>query len=346
MIRIQDLSVVLPGFSLRHIDLTVPAGEFFTLIGPTGAGKTLILESVAGIVPLSAGKVHVNGCDVTALPPDRRGIGIVYQDHALFPHLTVLQNIRFGLRYHRGIREKAEKRITFLIGRLSLAPLLNRSVTTLSGGERQRVALARALAVVPAVLLLDEPLSALDPNFREEIREILKNLHRETGITVVMVTHDFGEAHYLAQRVGVVHAGRIEQVGTVAEVFHRPATPFVARFVGMKNVFPADFRENGAMVEGLPCTLKIAKAAAGSRYVAIRPEDIRIRQEGDFPPDGNVLAGTVSRVLNQGLFSDVGVRAGAVEFRTIISAGALFREDIREGRQVLLAFDPAAVHVL
>jgi molybdate/tungstate transport system ATP-binding protein len=161
-----------------------------------------------------------------------------------------------------------------------------------------------------------------------------------------MVTHDFGEAHYLAQRVGVVHDGRIEQVGTVAEVFQRPATPFVAQFVGMKNVFPASFRENRALVEGLACPLITDGVTAGGRYVAIRPEDIRIRKSRGLSANDNVLVGTVSRVHNQGVFSDVGVRAGAVEFRTLVLSSALYREDIREGRQVTLAFDPAAVHVL
>ena len=171
-------------------------------------------------------------------------MGIVYQDCALFPHLSVARNINFGLRYHRRSTPAGRARCCDFIDRLGLASLLDRSVTTLSGGEKQRVALARALATEPTVLLLDEPLSSLDPCFREEIRDLFRSLHRETGLTVLMVTHDFTDAHSLAQRVAVLNNGHVEQVGTVEEVFRRPLTAFVAGFVGMKNVLPVRV-ENG-----------------------------------------------------------------------------------------------------
>ncbi|MFV9646380.1 MAG: ABC transporter ATP-binding protein, partial [Desulfobacterales bacterium] len=248
MIRIKNLSVKLPGFSLHNIDLTVEKGEFFTLLGPTGAGKTVVLESVIGLIPVEKGRIYINNKEVTGLPPEKRDIGIVYQDYALFPHLTVYKNITYGLRYHPINGKEPGKKLSFIIDRLSLVPLLERSVINLSGGEKQRVALARALAIEPSVLLLDEPLSALDPNFREDTREILKRLHVETGITILMVTHDFTEAHFLAQRTAVINNGRIEQIGSIAEVFHKPSTPFVAGFVGMKNIFPAIFNGNKAQI--------------------------------------------------------------------------------------------------
>jgi molybdate/tungstate transport system ATP-binding protein len=237
MIRIENLRVRLPGFALEDINLHTEAGEFFVLLGPTGAGKTLLLESVAGLLPVSSGRVYLNGREVTRLAPEKRGIGIVYQDSALFPHLTVKQNITFGLRYRKTEPMHSQKKFVLLVDALKLDHLLQRTVMHLSGGEKQRVALARALVVEPALLLLDEPLSALDPNFREEIRDILKALHFNTGVTVLMVTHDFAEARYLGQRIAVINQGRIEQIGSAEEIFRRPATPFTVRFVSMHNPF-------------------------------------------------------------------------------------------------------------
>ncbi|MFP4087920.1 MAG: ABC transporter ATP-binding protein, partial [Desulfobacteraceae bacterium] len=176
MIRIEDLNVSLLNFTLQDIRLTVAKNEFFALMGPTGAGKTVLLEALVGLVPVKSGRIFINEREVTGLPPERRGIGIVYQDHALFPHQTVLQNITYGLHFHRAQRSEVQGRREHLIDLLQLSHLLHRLPTHLSGGEKQRVALARALMVAPEVLLLDEPLSALDPNFREEVRDAKKNL--------------------------------------------------------------------------------------------------------------------------------------------------------------------------
>ena len=239
MIVIQDLDMDMGGFALKGINLHVHRGEFFILLGPTGAGKTLLLEAVAGMIPLTGGRIVVGGNDVTRLPPEKRGIGIVYQDYALFPHLSVIQNIRFGLRYRKMDRAATDKWVKTLLKRLGIERLAKRSVKNLSGGERQRTALARALAVKPAVLLLDEPLSALDPNFREEIRALLRQIHNEFNMTLMMVTHDFSDALYLGNRLAVLNNGKIEQTGAVSEVFQNPSTPFVARFL-MGARYPAN----------------------------------------------------------------------------------------------------------
>lgn len=345
MIRLEDMTVDLPGFCLQKINLTVENGEFFTLLGPTGAGKTLILESIAGLLPISGGRIYLNGRDVTRVAPEHRGIGIVYQDNALFPHLTVKENITFGLRYHKKNGQVPGKNFPVLIDRLSLEPLLNRSVENLSGGERQRVALARALAVDPEVLLLDEPLSALDPGFREEIRGILKRLHTETGITVLMVTHDFAEAHFLAQRAAVIHQGEIEQVGSVAEVFTRPATPFVAGFVGMKNIFPAVFHQNRALVDDLCITLSAPVNGSG-KYIAIRPEDIRISPENFSPTVPNTVSGVISGIMNHGFYSEIGIKRADVQFQVMLQSSTLFRMKLSDGDRAFIQFDPSAVHIL
>ena len=344
MIELNNINVHLPGFTLQGIDLTVQQGEFFVLLGPTGAGKTLILESIVGLTKLSQGSIRINGRDVTRLAPEKRGIGIVYQDHALFPHLSVRQNIAYGLRYHRRADFQSNASFENLIKRLGLSRLLGRSVGKLSGGEKQRVALARALAIDPAVLLLDEPLASLDPNFREEILELLKDLHNETALTVMMVTHDFTEAHYLAQRVAVINTGRIEQIGSVPDVFLKPGTRFVAQFVGMKNIFPASFKGRMAKVGEL--FFKTARTNNGHSRIAIRPEHIgllTLPQERSMP---NTLEGAVARISNQGVYSSVVVDVSGIQFQSILTTSKLWTMHLVPGRRVYINVAPEHIHFL
>ncbi len=342
MIQLEQLTVALPGFTVQDISLQVAPGEFFALLGPTGAGKTVILEAIAGLVKVTQGKIRVDGRDLTHLPPERRRIGIVYQDYALFPHLTVMENIRFGLRYH-GIAPAAGKhRIAHLIELLGLQRIVQRRPLHLSGGEKQRVCLARALSVNPAVLLLDEPLSALDPNFREEIRLALKDLHRELGITFMMVTHDFNEALCLADRVGVIREGVMEQIGTTEEIFDQPATPFVANFVGMKNIFEGRFTQGLAEFGGLSCSLPTMNSG---RYLALRPEDIRLAKAPLAGTDCQVFAGEIAKIIPLGFVHEISVRCQEAEFITYIDRKNLFKSGFEVGDVVTLGFDPAAVHV-
>ena len=344
MIRIRHLDVRLTGFALQDISLTIEAGEFFTLLGPTGAGKTLILESIVGLVPLSSGRIRIGSRDVTRLPPEKRGVGIVYQDCALFPHLSVRENISYGLRYHRKTRPDQDGRFDRLVSQLGLAHLLGRSVHNLSGGEKQRVALSRALAVDPSVLLLDEPLSSLDPNFREEIRQLLKDLHWKTGISVLMVTHDFSEAHFLAQRAAVINAGRIEQVGDVTTVFQRPATVFVAEFVGMKNIFAAKFAGNRAQVGKLSFHINSSSSSHGR--IAIRPEHVKLSVTAPEGPQGNRLEGTISRIRNHGVYSDLVVDASGVQFQSILTTSTVYALNLAPGRRVFVNVAPEDIHLL
>lgn len=344
MIEIETLRIRLSDFALQDIDLSIQDGEFFTLLGPTGAGKTLMLEAIAGVVPITSGCIRVNGRDITDLSPEKRGISIVYQDCALFPHLSVLKNITYGLRYHKTDRQTTKEWVGWLVERLGLERLTHRSTFYLSGGEKQRVALARALAVKPSVLLLDEPLSALDPNFREDIRNILKRLHQEVGITFLMVTHDFAETLFLGQRTAILNRGKIEQIGPVSEVFQRPATPFVAEFLGMKNVFPAAFKDTAAVVDDLELRLS-GMPARDKRYVAIRAEDIVITKER-LPENGaNVFPGKVLEVIDRGLYYEVSVRAGKVVFRAMLTRSALFELKLPEGKDVHIEVRSSAIHV-
>lgn len=344
MIELDKLTVKLPGFAVQDVSVRVAPGEFFALLGPTGSGKTVILESIAGLVHVTGGRIRVAGRDITRLPPEQRRIGIVYQDYALFPHLTVMDNIRYGLRYFDLDLQQARQRIDHLVDLLGLQRIVHRRPLHLSGGEKQRVCLARALSVNPSVLLLDEPLSALDPNFREEIRRVLKQLHGELGITFMMVTHDFNEALYLADRVGVVRHGRLEQVGTTEEIFLRPANPFVAEFVGMKNIFTASFGGDGVEFGGLSCPLP-AITTQKEGVLALRPEDIVLQRGDGFGGDFVRYAGVIEQIVPAGLWHEVSVRCREVRFRTILDRKTLMTHRYAEGDEVFVGFQAEAVRV-
>jgi molybdate/tungstate transport system ATP-binding protein len=344
MIKIEKLRIELPGFTLENISLSIQDGEFFALLGPTGAGKTLILEAIAGVTPITSGRIRVEGRDVTRLNPEQRGIGIVYQDYALFPHLSVYENVTYGLRYHNTDPEASEKWVGWLMEQLGLQSLANRSIQHLSGGEKQRVSLARALAVNPSVLLLDEPLSALDPNFREDIRDILKKLHQEVGITFLMVTHDFAEALFLGDRTAILNRGKIEQVGTVADVFEHPVTPFVAEFVGMKNVFPATFDDARCVVGDLSLALETPPGIAEG-HLAIRPEDLIVRKDAFSENGMTVLKGKVLGVVDRGPYHEVLIKRGEVTFTAMISKSDLFGLALSKNNDVHIGIQTSSIHV-
>jgi len=343
MIRIENLSVTFTGFSLSDINLTVDEGSFSILMGPTGAGKTVLLEAIAGLTPVKKGTITIGTTDVTHMPPEKRGVGIVYQDYALFDHLDVRQNITYGLRYHAIDTERAQRTFCRLVEDLELSHLLKRSTENLSGGEKQRVALARALIVEPKILLLDEPLSALDPAFREDIRRGLKRLHRELGVTFLMVTHDFAEALSLADRGAVMHEGRIEQVGTMEDIFQRPVSAFVADFVGMKNLFRARFTGTQAVIDGL--TVELGKTPEnGTGFIAIRPEDIVLSRERPHSSMRNTHTGRVSAIVDHGLYYEVVVKVDMVMFVALITKRSLVELEIHEGMPIIIAFKATAIH--
>jgi len=343
MIRLEELHIRLPDFSLDNVNLDIPAGEFFVLMGPTGSGKTLLLEAIAGLIKTSRGHVFIAGKEVTGLPPEKRDIGIVYQDQALFPHLTVAQNIFYGLRYHQIDSKKAREHIDGLVSLLDLKHLLNRLPVNLSGGEKQRVALARALAVQPGVLLLDEPLSALDPNFRDGVRTALKALHKNTGATFMMVSHDFTDALSLADRAAVINKGRIEQVGQVDDIFKRPVSTFSADFVGMKNIFKARF--NGAHTALGDLEIKLDKPPGnGQGHIAIRPEDIELSKNNFREKPHNTYKGKVVGILDQGFTYEVHIQAGHTIFKSLVTKRDLFQLALQEGETIFIAFKASAVH--
>lgn len=251
MIRLETVRARAGDFEVRDITFEVPAGGYGVIIGPTGCGKTTVLECIAGHIPLQSGRIWAHGEEVTDLPPEQRRLGVVYQQYMLFPHLDVRTNIAYGLKHARLMAgETPELRVRALAALLGISALLDRAVHDLSGGEQQRVAIARALAPRPAVLLLDEPFAAVDPATRSLLRRELRALHEQEGITTLQVTHDFDDALRMGDVVAVMAEGRIVQQGPPAEVFQSPASAFVARFIGTGNVIAGQVRSLGYHAAG------------------------------------------------------------------------------------------------
>lgn len=344
MIRIHGLHVHLGEFRLRDIDLSVGEGEFFVLMGPTGAGKTVLLEAIAGLTPVLEGTITVSGRDMTRVPPEQRGIGIMYQDYALFPHLTVTRNITYGLRYHKS-NGASERLFEQLVDDLGIKQILHRYPESLSGGELQRVALARALMVEPRVILLDEPLSALDQGFREEIRLLLKQIHQNSRITFFMVTHDFSEALTLATKAAIMNNGAIVQTGAIRDIFQRPANAFVAYFVGMKNIFPASFKGTSAKADNL--SIEVPYPHDNSKgYIAVRPEDIVVSLKPLESSMRNSFRGTVGGIIDQGFLYEVHIRVHDLIFKSLVTKGSAIDLGLDIGTEVQLSFKTSAVHIL
>ncbi|WP_425471718.1 ABC transporter ATP-binding protein [Rubellimicrobium rubrum] len=265
--------------ALDEVSVSVARGEFFTLLGPSGCGKTTLLRCIAGFETPSAGRIHLNGKDITDEPPNRRRVNTVFQSYALFPHLTVAQNVAFGLEMMGKPRAEVSRTVDRMLALVRLDQLAARRPEALSGGQQQRVALARALAPQPEVLLLDEPLSALDLKLRKEMQSELKRLQHETGITFVFVTHDQEEALTMSDRIGVMSTGRLLQVGPPREIYNRPVNRFVADFIGETNFIPA--MAQGGQVRLASGEVVGESAQAGPVTVAIRPEQIRLSEPGE-----------------------------------------------------------------
>jgi ABC-type Fe3+/spermidine/putrescine transport system ATPase subunit len=345
--------------ALHPLDLTVTEGEFVTLLGPSGCGKTTLLRIVAGLEMPDDGTVTIFGADVTDRPANKRPVNLVFQRVTLFPHLTVAENVGFGPRLRRmGSREAAGK-VAAALELVRLPGFGDRRVTELSGGQAQRVALARAIANDPRVLLLDEPLSALDLEIRRELQGELKEIHRRLGLTFVYVTHDQEEAMSMSDRVVVMRDGRIEQAGSPVEIYRRPHSPFVARFLGMSNVVPAIVTgAAGGWLQldgtGLPLRAPApAQAPAGQHVTAvIRPDSFEIRPLGPGEPGGPGADGPAAGAVT-GVVTDVRFIGSLVHYRVVVadrawqvSARAGSAAVLGEGTRVRLTWRADEVIVL
>jgi len=266
--------------ALAGIDLEMAPGEFIALLGPSGCGKTTALRALSGLEAIDGGRILIDGKDVADVPTNRRDIGMVFQSYSLFPHMTVLENVEFGLRMRKVEKMERRARATETLEMVGLDHLAGRYAHQLSGGQQQRVALARALVTRPRVLLLDEPLSALDAKVRVSLRDQIRRIQTDLGITTLFVTHDQEEALAVADRVAVMNAGRIEQIGSPEELYTRPSSPFVADFVGLSNKVSAELLGGRVTVLGATAEALGESLADGPVTALVRPEDIRITADG------------------------------------------------------------------
>jgi len=307
-VRMQGLSRHYgPVVALDRLDLTLQPGELVVLLGPSGCGKTTTLRLLAGLEDADTGQIFVGGRDITRVSANKRDMGMVFQAYSLFPHMTVRQNVAFGLRLRRVSSAQRDKRAMEMLELVDLPTQADRYPHQLSGGQQQRVALARALAIEPQVLLLDEPLSALDAKVRAQLRDQIRRIQLEVGITTLFVTHDQEEALAIADRVGVMREGHIEQLASPTEVYSRPATSFVAQFVGLTNRLAGEVRAGQLTVRG--CTLPLVEETPDGQVVAlVRPEAVTLASHD--APESGPLVGTVIAVTFLGATSRVTVDLG------------------------------------
>ena len=310
-VRLEVLRKVYSGVTaLDGLSLTIGQGELVALLGPSGCGKTTALRLVAGLEEANGGRVVIGGQDVTNLGANKRQIGMVFQAYSLFPHMTAAQNLEFGMQLHNVEVDERRKRAREMLDLVGLAPHANKYASQMSGGQQQRVALARALAIRPKVLLLDEPLSALDARVRARLRDEIRRVQLEVGITTLFVTHDQEEALAIADRVGVMNKGGIEQLGPPTAIYSRPATPFVAEFVGLTNRLDGNVRNREVEVRGVRLPLVKPDTADGPATALIRPEAVTLASDGDA--SAGPLVGTVIAVSFLGATSRVTVDLGDV----------------------------------
>ena len=333
LIEIQHVSKYYDAVhALDDISLSIDNGEFFTLLGPSGCGKTTLLRLLAGFEHPTKGEIFLNSVPISALPPEARKLHTVFQDYALFPHMTVEENVAFALRMSHRPKEEIVERVCSVLQKVDLLRYAKRYPHQLSGGQKQRVALARASVNNPLVLLLDEPFSALDLKLRRQMQKEMKEFQRQLGITFVFVTHDQEEAFALSDRILVMQDGRTTQLGTPKEIYEEPANMFVARFVGDINVFPAEIthiidKEHAIVcIYGTSFTVSIKKSfTVGEHvYVLLRPEDLRLESISKMPDDTPYLEGVIEEVIYKGATVDLYI---TLENGSRLLASEFFNED-------------------
>lgn len=333
MIKVEGLYTMLGNFLLDEINLRVHPGEFFILSGPTGSGKSIVLESIAGLVPIKRGAIYLNGKNIISQKPEKRNISICYQDYNLFPHMSVSKNIWYGVNFKKDKGAiKYKKNFDRLVDLLKISHLLNRCPENLSGGEKQRVSLARALIVEPEILLLDEPLSALDPNTKEKIQWEIKKIHNELKMTTIMVTHSFQEAYCLGDRMAVMNEGKILQSGTIDEIFQYPKSEFVADFVGMKTLIELNKEE--AILFGANQPIRLG----------IRPENILL-SKGSLDTDYE-FRGEILEIIDFGMHKEIKILNRGKVYIAFLTINRLLEMKINLGDTVTFGFNREHINLI
>ena len=346
-VRLEDLSRHYgPVVALDHLDLTLQPGELIALLGPSGCGKTTTLRLLAGLEDADTGRITVGGRDITHVSAAKRDMGMVFQAYSLFPHMTVRQNVAFGLRLRKVSAAQRDKRAIEMLDLVGLSTQADRYPHQLSGGQQQRVALARALAIEPQVLLLDEPLSALDAKVRAQLRDEIRRIQLDVGITTLFVTHDQEEALAIADRVGVMREGRLEQLAPPTEVYSRPATSFVAEFVGLSNRLAGEVRGGEVIVRGCRLPLVERDTPDGQVVALVRPEAVSLASNAPEPgteAGSGPLTGTVIAITFLGATSRVTVDLG--DTRVMAQLPTSEASALTAGSRVVLAIRPDPVLV-
>lgn len=347
MIKIENLSKDWKEFKLRDINLKIKKNEYFVILGPSGAGKTLLLELIAGIWNPDSGRIMFEGEDYTHLAPEKRGVGIVYQDYMLFPHKTVYENIAFGLKLRNLEKTEINTKVNEMMTLFNISHLADRLPRTLSGGEQQRTALARALIIYPKVLLMDEPLSALDKQTKDELIKELKRINKTFNITIVHVTHNFDEALMLADRVGIMRDGKIAQVGDTNEIFRKPADKFVADFVGVENVIEGlaqQGNENLTVVDTGNIQIYSAEPKFGEVHVSIRPEDVILASQKVETSARNVFKGKINEINDRGTLIKLVIDIGE-PLVVFMTRQSFLDMELNINKEVWTYFKASAVHI-
>jgi molybdopterin-binding protein len=352
MIEFERVSIALGDFQLDEVSLSIRDDDYYFIMGPSGAGKTIILEAISGLLVPDSGRILLDGHDVSGIQPEKRKIGLVYQDYSLFPHMTVEKNIAFGMRMRRLPEAEIGKQVRQLMKQFGITPLAHRAPLTLSGGEQQRVAIARALAIEPELLLLDEPLAALDPITRDQFIEELRSLHRDHGLTIVHVTHDRRDAASLGTRMAMIIGGRLIQEDRVETILSSPCQEQVARFIGYENILKGTVVSCG---DGL-CIVDIGKnrvsVAADAHFgdnvvLCMRSDDITVllRGDGRGMSARNTFEGTIVKKTVCGSLAVITVDIG-VEITAAVTRKSAKELRLDIGAPVYVSFKASAIHVI
>jgi putative spermidine/putrescine transport system ATP-binding protein len=340
-VRLEGVSKRYGASTVLHsVDLTVRRGEFLTLLGPSGSGKSTILNMISGATPPTTGRVFLDGEDVTAKPPRERGLGMVFQNYALMPHMTVFENVAFPLKIRKERADEIQRRVTATLEKVGLAGFANRKPRELSGGQQQRVSIARCLVYSPSIILMDEPLGALDKKLRDQLQGEIKSLHRDIGTTLIYVTHDQEEALNLSDTICLMNHGRVEQLGSPADLYFAPANRFVADFVGESNILAGTLVEGDTFRTSAGTLLRVThrRATSGTQVeVLVRPENVRILGPDEAATDDNVLDATVAQLSFVGGRTRVEAMVGS---ERILATRISARDDaaVRPGERVRLAW--------